>query len=77
MNIAYKVFSVLLNRQLIKCSELILGDYQCGFRPGISTIDQIFSVGRFWKEDMSLTLTSIIYLLILKKHMTVLIERHY
>ena len=42
LNVAYKIFSSLIQRRLIKYAEEILGEYQCGFRPGKGTVDQIF-----------------------------------
>jgi sorting nexin-29 len=42
LNVAYKVFSGILQRRLSCYAEEILGEYQCGFRPGRSTTDQIF-----------------------------------
>lgn len=42
LNIIYKIFSNILLRRLSKYSEEIIGECQSGFRPGRSTIDQIF-----------------------------------
>lgn len=42
LNVAYKVFSTLIQRRLSVYAEEILEEYQCGFRPGRSTVDQIF-----------------------------------
>jgi sorting nexin-29 len=44
LDIAYKVFSNILNERLKKITENLLGDYQCGFRKDRSTIDQIFTI---------------------------------
>jgi sorting nexin-29 len=41
LNVAYKVFSGILQRRLSCYAEEILGEYQCGFHPGRSTTDQI------------------------------------
>jgi sorting nexin-29 len=38
----YKIFTSTLARYLEVYTEEILGDYQCGFRKGRSTSDQIF-----------------------------------
>jgi hypothetical protein len=42
LNVAYKIFTNLLTRYIEPYVEEILGDYQCGFRKGRSTTDQIF-----------------------------------
>jgi sorting nexin-29 len=44
MYIAYKIFSNTLFNRLSPCVEGIIGDYQCGFRQGRSTYDQIFTI---------------------------------
>jgi len=41
LNITYKIFICLIYNRLVKYSELSLGEYQAGFRPSRSTIDQI------------------------------------
>ena len=42
LNVAYKIFTNLLTRYIEPYVDEILGDYQCGFRKGRSTIDQNF-----------------------------------
>jgi sorting nexin-29 len=42
--ITYKIFSNILFNRLSPCVEGIIGDYQCGFRQGRSTHDQIFTI---------------------------------
>jgi sorting nexin-29 len=42
--IAYKIFSNILFNRLSPCVEGIIEDYQCGFRQGRSTCDQIFTI---------------------------------
>jgi sorting nexin-29 len=42
LNVTYKIFTNLLTRYIEPYVEEILGDYQCGFRKGRSTTDQIF-----------------------------------
>ncbi|PNF28690.1 hypothetical protein B7P43_G07879, partial [Cryptotermes secundus] len=42
--IAYKIFSSILFNKLSPFVEGIIGDYQCGFRQGRSTNDQIFTI---------------------------------
>jgi hypothetical protein len=41
---AYKVFANILGNRLEPITEHIIGEYQAGFRPGRSTIDQLFTV---------------------------------
>jgi len=40
----YNIFTCLIYNRLVKYSELTLGEYQAGFRPSRSTIDQIHVV---------------------------------
>jgi sorting nexin-29 len=42
--VTYKIFSNILFNRLSPCVEGIIGDYQCGFRQGRSTYDQIFTI---------------------------------
>jgi sorting nexin-29 len=42
LNIAYKIFTILLNNRLTDIIERKLGKYQMGFRPNQSTNDNIF-----------------------------------
>jgi len=42
LNIAYKIFAIILNQRPVDIVETKLGDYQSGFRPNRSTIDNIF-----------------------------------
>jgi hypothetical protein len=44
LNSTYKIFTCLIYNRLAKYSELTLGEYQAGFRPSRSTIDQIHVV---------------------------------
>jgi len=44
LNTTYKIFTCLIYNRLVKYSELTLGEYQAGFRPSRSTIDQIHIV---------------------------------
>ena len=41
VNIAYKVLSIVLYGRLKPQVNQIIGQYQCGFREGVTTIDQI------------------------------------
>ena len=43
-NVTYKIFTILLNNRLSEITENKLGDFQMGFRPNRSTIDNIFMV---------------------------------
>jgi hypothetical protein len=40
-NVCYTVLTNILHRRLVPYAEKILGDYQCGFRKGQSTNDNI------------------------------------
>jgi len=42
--IAYKIFSTILFNRLMPYIETTTGDYQCGYRQGRSTINQISTV---------------------------------
>ncbi|KAL4147798.1 hypothetical protein QTP88_002147 [Uroleucon formosanum] len=42
LDVGYKVLSICLLRRIQDVSEQMIGDYQCGFRKGKSTIDHIF-----------------------------------
>jgi len=44
LNAAYKIFAIMLNHRLVDIVETELGDYQSGFRPNRSTIDNIFMI---------------------------------
>ena len=50
VNMVYKVLSTVLYGRLKPYAEKIIGHYQCGFREGVSTIDQIQTLRqkRFW-----------------------------
>jgi sorting nexin-29 len=49
LNIAYKLFTVLLNNRLSEIIELKVGDYQMGFRPNRSTIDNIYMIRQIYE----------------------------
>jgi len=42
LNVAYKIFAIILNQKLVDIIETELGDYQFGLRPTRSTTDNIF-----------------------------------
>ena len=44
LNVAYKIFAIILNQRLVDIAETELGDYQSGFRPNRSTVDNIFMI---------------------------------
>jgi len=44
LSVACKIFAIILNRRLVDSVETELGDYQSGFRPNRSTIDNIFLI---------------------------------
>jgi hypothetical protein len=44
LNIAYKIFATILNQRLADIAEIELGDYQSGFRPNRSIVDNIFMI---------------------------------
>jgi hypothetical protein len=60
LNAAYKILSSIILERLKEYSEVILGEYQCGFRPQRSTTDQIFVVRKtsekFYAHDIDLHL---------------------
>jgi sorting nexin-29 len=46
LNSAYKIFSKILLNRLESYVEENLGEYQCGFRKGRSTIEQLSVIGQ-------------------------------
>jgi sorting nexin-29 len=42
LNVTYKMLSNIIFKGLNVCTEKTVGEYQCGFLPNRSTIDQIF-----------------------------------
>ena len=42
LNITYKIFAILLYSRLSKIIKPVIGNYQMGFRPNRSTVDNIF-----------------------------------
>lgn len=52
LNTGYKIMSNILYKRLLPLSEKIIGNYQCGFRPGKSCIDQIFSLRQILEKTL-------------------------
>ena len=50
LNIAYKIFAIILNKRLMALTENKLDEYQMGFRPNRSTIDNIFTVRQIFEK---------------------------
>jgi len=57
LNSVYKVFSKFLFNRLIPYVEECLGEYQCGFRIGRSTVEQLSIIRRIIEKNMSTTRT--------------------
>ena len=52
LNVGYKIFSSILCEKLKPFLQNIIGNYQCGFRPGKSTTDQIFTLRRLLEKTL-------------------------
>lgn len=52
LNISYKVLSSVLCERLKPIVNNLIGPYQCGFRPGKSTIDQIFTLRQILEKTL-------------------------
>jgi sorting nexin-29 len=50
LNIAYKIFTIILKNRLSKIVESKLIDVQSGFRPNRSTLDNIFIVCKTFEK---------------------------
>jgi hypothetical protein len=50
LNITYKIYAILLNKRLSEITENKLGDFQVGFQPNRSTIDNIFMVRQIYEK---------------------------
>jgi len=50
LNIAYKIFTMILNNRLSEIVESKLSDAQSGFRPNRSTLDSIFIVRQTFEK---------------------------
>jgi hypothetical protein len=51
LNIAYKIMATHIKNKLIEETENLIGEYQCGFRQGRSTTDQIFVLREIQAES--------------------------
>lgn len=52
LSTAYKIFSSILQQRIAPYAETIIGKYQCGFIPGKSTIDQIFTLRQVMEKSL-------------------------
>ena len=50
LNIAYKIFSAVICERLKPIVNNLIGAYQYGFKPGKSTVDQIFTLREILKK---------------------------
>jgi hypothetical protein len=50
MNVAYKIFATILSDRLSEIMESKLGEYQAGFRPNRSTVDNIFILCQMYEK---------------------------
>jgi sorting nexin-29 len=50
LNIAYKVLSCIILERINQHAESVLGEYQCGFRCGRSTVEQIFIIRQLMEK---------------------------
>ena len=51
LNIAYKIFAILLNKRLIENIEIKLEDNQMGFHSNRSTVDNIFIIRQIFEKS--------------------------
>jgi sorting nexin-29 len=66
---AYKIFSNILFNRIAPFMEETIGDFQCGFRKGRSTVDQIFTLCQIFEKRIEFGIET--SLLISELHMTV------
>jgi len=50
MNVAYKIFATISSNRLSEIMESKLGEYQAGFRPNRSTVDNIFILRQMYEN---------------------------
>jgi sorting nexin-29 len=53
--VAYKVLAVVLYGRLKPYANQIIGQYQCGFRQGMSTIDQIQTLRQILEKNVGIS----------------------
>lgn len=51
LDTTYKVLSSVIYAKLLPHAEQLVGDYQCGFRPSRSTIDQLFTIRQLLEKS--------------------------
>jgi hypothetical protein len=51
LNVAYKIFTDILAQRIKVHTEGILGEYQGGFRQGLSTTDHIFTIRQMLEKS--------------------------
>jgi sorting nexin-29 len=54
VNIAYRVLSIVLYGRLNLQVNKIIGQYQCGFREGVSTIDQLQTLRQILEKNVGI-----------------------
>jgi sorting nexin-29 len=52
LNTYYNIFSNILSEWIKPCAERITGNYECGFRTGKSTSDQIHALTQILEETV-------------------------
>jgi hypothetical protein len=67
----------MLYLRLLPYAEKAISCYQCGFRQGESTIDQIYTLRQILEKTAECNVRPTTYLLILVQHMTLFIEHGY
>jgi sorting nexin-29 len=55
VNTAYKVLSIVLYGRLKPHANRIIGQYQCGFREGVSTVDQIHTLRQSIEKNIGIS----------------------
>jgi len=68
LNITYKLYAILLNKQLSEIIENKLGDFQMGFRPNRSTTDNIFMIRQIFEKCYQYNIE--LYNIFVDKHLT-------